>query len=98
MTSAIILRRSAAAGPGVAGRIGTITRPDGTIQATWDGHPLYTAGLDTVLGQAKGNDLDASGGIWHEVLLPGSAPSPPSSGPPSGSGSGYGYSDGSEGE
>ncbi|HZR54900.1 MAG TPA: zf-HC2 domain-containing protein [Streptosporangiaceae bacterium] len=54
------------AGAGVPGTLGTITRPDGMVQATWDGHPLYTATLDTTPGQANGNNLDISGGIWHE--------------------------------
>jgi predicted lipoprotein with Yx(FWY)xxD motif len=82
-----------AAGPGVTGTLGTITRPDGTIQATYDGHPLYTATVDTAPGQAKGNNLDASGGIWHEVIMTGSAPRPsgPAADPVSGSGGGYGY-------
>ena len=57
----------ATAGPGVTGTVGTITRSDGTIQATYNGHPLYTYLADTAPGQAKGNGLTASGGIWHEV-------------------------------
>jgi predicted lipoprotein with Yx(FWY)xxD motif len=83
----------AAAGPSVLGTLGTITRPDGTIQATYDGHPLYTATADTVPGQAKGNNLDASGGKWHEVIMSGSAPrrSGPSPGPATGTAGGYGY-------
>ena len=57
----------ATAGPGVTGTLGTITRSDGTIQATYNGHPLYTYLGDTAPGQAKGNGLNAAGGIWLEV-------------------------------
>jgi predicted lipoprotein with Yx(FWY)xxD motif len=60
-----------AAGPGVTGRLGTITRPDGTTQATYDGHPLYTYIADTAPGQAHGDNLNLNGGIWHEVTVPG---------------------------
>ena len=35
------------AGSGVTGHLGTITRSNGTKQATWDGHPLYTYIGDT---------------------------------------------------
>jgi predicted lipoprotein with Yx(FWY)xxD motif len=66
----------AAAGPGLSGQLGTISRPDGTIQATYDGHPLYTATADTAPGQARGNDLDASGGTWHEIIVPGPSQRP----------------------
>jgi predicted lipoprotein with Yx(FWY)xxD motif len=63
----------ATAGPGVTGTLSTIKRSDGSIQATYNGHPLYTYTADTAPGQAKGNDLNASGGIWHEVTA---APTP----------------------
>jgi predicted lipoprotein with Yx(FWY)xxD motif len=59
------------AGPGVIGTLGTITRPDGSKQATYDGHPLYTYIADTAPGQAHGNNLNLNGGLWHEVTVPG---------------------------
>ena len=59
------------AGPGVPDRLGTIKRPDGTIQATYNGHPLYTYVGDTAPGQAFGNGLNLNGGLWHEVTVPG---------------------------
>ena len=52
---------------GVSGTLGTITRPDGTTQATYDGHPLYTFVKDTAPGQAKGNGVNAFGGLWREM-------------------------------
>ena len=59
------------AGPGVTGRLGTITRTDGTIQATYDGHPLYTYVGDTAPGQDGGNNLNLNGGLWHIVPVSG---------------------------
>ena len=55
------------AGPGVPGRLGTITRTDGPAQATYDGHPLYTYVGDTAAGQANGNRLNLNGGLWYEL-------------------------------
>src|SRR5580700_4358729 len=59
------------AGPGVTGTLGTITRTDGTRQATYDGHPLYTYIGDNAPGQANGNNLNLNGGLWHEVPITG---------------------------
>jgi len=47
----------------VTGKVGTITRPDGSAQATYNGHPLYTYVSDSAPGQAKGNGLNLSGGV-----------------------------------
>lgn len=63
----------AAAGPALTGQLGTITRRDGSVQATYDGHPLYTAAVDTAPGQARGNDLECSGGTWHDITVSGTA-------------------------
>jgi predicted lipoprotein with Yx(FWY)xxD motif len=60
-----------AAGPAVTGRLGAITRPDGSVQATYDGHPLYTYVGDADPGQANGNNLNLNGGLWHEVTVGG---------------------------
>jgi predicted lipoprotein with Yx(FWY)xxD motif len=70
----------------VMGTFGTIKRSDGTLQATYNGHPLYTYIADTAPGQAKGNGVNLSGGIWHEVTVSGSAPAPSSSSSSSGGG------------
>ena len=58
---------NASAGPGVTGTIATIKRTDGTTQATYDGHPLYTYIGDNAPGQDGGNDINLNGGLWHDV-------------------------------
>jgi predicted lipoprotein with Yx(FWY)xxD motif len=59
------------AGPGVTGQLGTITRTDGTKQATYDGHPLYTYIGDSAPGKASGNNINLNGGLWHDVPITG---------------------------
>ena len=55
---------------GVTGKLGTTRRTDGSLQATYNGHPLYTYIADTAPGQAKGNKLNINGGLWFEVTVP----------------------------
>jgi predicted lipoprotein with Yx(FWY)xxD motif len=61
----------ATSGPGVTGTLSVLTRSDGSVQATYDGHPLYTYVGDSAPGQANGNGLNLNGGLWHEVTAPG---------------------------
>ena len=56
-----------AAGQGLPGTVTTITRTDGSHQLTYNGHPLYTYIGDSAPGQARGNNLNLNGGLWHEV-------------------------------
>jgi predicted lipoprotein with Yx(FWY)xxD motif len=53
------------AGPGVkASKLGTMKRPDGRTQVTYNGLALYRYSDDTKTGQAKGQ---GEGGIWFAV-------------------------------
>ena len=72
---------------GIKGTFGTIKRSDGITQETWNGHPLYTYIGDTAPGQAKGNGLNLSGGVWHEAVVTGTAA--PASSSSSSGGGGY---------
>jgi predicted lipoprotein with Yx(FWY)xxD motif len=56
---------------GVTGKLGTLSRPGSILQATYDGHPLYTYIGDSGPGQARGNNLDLNGGFWYEVRVSG---------------------------
>lgn len=42
--------------------LGTMTRPGGLVQATYNGYPLYTFGSDSAPGQVNGN-----GSVWHVI-------------------------------
>ncbi len=52
---------TATAGSGVTGTLGTITRPDGSVQVTYNGAPLYYYATDAAAGDATGQGV---GGIW----------------------------------
>ncbi len=76
------------AGSGVTGSLGTVARPDGTMQVTYGGKPLYLFSLDKGPGQVGGDSLsDSFGGtafIWHVATPGGQAPTPAN--PPPGPG------------
>jgi hypothetical protein len=61
----------------VTGKLATIERPDGGIQLTVNGHPLYTFKQDTSPGSDKGNNYsDNFGGKafhWHALTAAGVA-------------------------
>jgi predicted lipoprotein with Yx(FWY)xxD motif len=57
----------------ISGALGTVTRPDGSKQLTYNQQPLYTFYLDNQPGDTKGNGFTDLGGTWHVVTL-GSAP------------------------
>jgi predicted lipoprotein with Yx(FWY)xxD motif len=63
----------ATAGAGLTGKLGTIERSDGSTQATYNGHPLYTFVMDTGPGTDTGNGVNAFGGLWHALTASGSA-------------------------
>lgn len=74
------------AAEGLPGSLGTITRPDGSLQVTYNNQPLYTFYQDKQPGEAGGNGFSDSGGTWNVVSLNGSV-----GGNNSDSTNGYGY-------
>src|SRR5579862_7552995 len=57
----------------VAAKLGTVKRPDGTMQVTYAGSPLYLFGDDKKAGQAKG---EAVGGVWFALAPSGAVVKP----------------------
>lgn len=50
-------------------KLGTIRRPEGTLQVTYRGLPLYTFASDKKPGQVKGEGLKDVG-TWHAAFVP----------------------------
>ncbi|WP_223731275.1 COG4315 family predicted lipoprotein [Streptomyces purpurogeneiscleroticus] len=54
------------AGAGLPKDAGTLERPDGATQATYDGHALYRFAKDTAPGKTAGDGVK---GVWHAVVI-----------------------------
>jgi predicted lipoprotein with Yx(FWY)xxD motif len=68
-----------AASPEVAPHLGTIERPDGTVQVTFHDKPLYTYASDSAPGETKGQGV---GGVWFAATTSAGSPSSSDSGYP----------------
>jgi predicted lipoprotein with Yx(FWY)xxD motif len=70
-----------------ASLVSTTSRPGGTKQVTYNGHPLYLFKSDSGPGDTNGQGLSAFGGSWYALTPAGDQVSGTSSS--SGGGSGY---------
>jgi predicted lipoprotein with Yx(FWY)xxD motif len=79
-------------GNGINGSlVGTATRPEGTTQLTYNGHPLYLFEQDQKAGETNGQGVSAFGASWFALNSAGNQVSakPPSSSTGGGGGLGY---------
>jgi predicted lipoprotein with Yx(FWY)xxD motif len=65
--------------------LGTVRRPDGRMQVTYKGAPLYTFAQDTRRGDVRGEGF-RDVGVWHATTVGARAAPKPSPSP-----GGYGY-------
>jgi predicted lipoprotein with Yx(FWY)xxD motif len=69
-----LLNRKPTAGPGVKrSLLGTTRRSNGSVQVTYNKHPLYAYSLDKQAGQTKGEGTLAFGAKWYAVSARGTA-------------------------
>ena len=54
-------------------KLATVSRPDGSLQVTYNGHPLYLFGGDTKPGDTSGEASTAFGAEWYAVSDSGDA-------------------------
>jgi predicted lipoprotein with Yx(FWY)xxD motif len=61
-----------------ASKLATVKRPDGRLQVTYNGLPLYRYALDSKAGQANGEALPGQGvpGTWYAVSAAGAIVKP----------------------
>jgi predicted lipoprotein with Yx(FWY)xxD motif len=70
----VLSRGKATVGPGVKrSLVGTTTRSNGSLQVTYNRHPLYSYALDKRTGQTNGEGSLAFGAKWWAVSARGTA-------------------------
>src|SRR6185312_7090670 len=62
-----------AAAGATASMLGTTKRPEGALQVTYAGHPLYFYAGDGSAGQTNGQGLNAFGAKWYVVAPSGTS-------------------------
>jgi predicted lipoprotein with Yx(FWY)xxD motif len=72
-----------------ASLIRTATRPEGTTQLTYNGHPLYLFAQDQKAGETNGQGVSAFGAAWFALNSAGNQVSASSSSTSGGGGLGY---------
>jgi predicted lipoprotein with Yx(FWY)xxD motif len=66
----LLVSNASQVGPGVTRSfVGTLKRPDGSTQLSYNGHPLYLYIRDSKAGEVIGQAIDQDGGLWY-VLNP----------------------------
>ena len=83
---------TAASTPTGSVALATVKRPDGSVQVTYKGEPLYTFAQDSAPGQANGQGIKDVG-TWSAVTISSAAssPAPATTGTESSKSGGYGY-------
>ena len=83
---------TAASTPTGSVALATVKRPDGSVQVTYKGEPLYTFAQDTAPGQANGTGVKDVG-TWSAVTISGAggSPAPATTSTESSKGGGHGY-------
>jgi predicted lipoprotein with Yx(FWY)xxD motif len=70
----LLTRGKPSAGPGVkASLLGTTKRSNGSLQVTYNNHPLYGFLLDKRAGQTNGEGLSKFGAKWYALSAKGTA-------------------------
>jgi predicted lipoprotein with Yx(FWY)xxD motif len=71
--------------------VGTATRPEGTTQLTYNGHPLYLFAQDQKAGETNGQGVSAFGAAWFALNSGGNQVSAQPSSSSTSGGGGLGY-------
>jgi predicted lipoprotein with Yx(FWY)xxD motif len=88
----LLVKGTPTSGNGVNGSlVGTASRPEGTTQVTYNGHPLYLFVKDTKPGDTNGQGVTAFGAAWFALTSSGNQASAPASSSGGGVSSGGGY-------